>query len=290
MPPSLGQILTQHADTLLSIVACAIFFRPTLRKHYPWLFTYLCMRAIAASSIDFLRFGPMLSTPEEYTKTYFVVAWSSSLASSGLLFLGCLDVYRQAMAPLQGLARMGTTIFRWAALASLLVTATTLTSLSSGHHAIMQIGLQVMRCTGTAELCLLVLLLLSLNAIGLSLRSRPFGMAMGLGLMAIIDCTQSMTAGMAFVNSPTSKIAFECATLVAVGVWIAYSALPEPSRKTITVRADSAIYKWDQIASALGHKGTQVALQPAPSFFLVDVEKVVERAFSRTLHGKESES
>jgi hypothetical protein len=58
----------------------------------------------------------------------------------------------------------------------------------------------------------------------------------------------------------------------------------------VTVRADSAIYKWDQIASALGHKGTQVALQPTHSFFLVDVEKVVERAFVRTLKDKESES
>ena len=69
-----------------------------------------------------------------------------------------------------------------------------------------------------------------------------------------------------------------------------YSAMPEPARKTVTVPANSAIYKWDQIASALGHKGTQVAVQPSPSFFLVDVEKVVERAFVRTLKGKESES
>jgi len=59
----------------------------------------------------------------------------------------------------------------------------------------------------------------------------------------------------------------------------------------VTVPVNSAIYKWDQIASALGHKGTQVAVQqPSPSFFLVDVEKVVERAFVRTLKGKESES
>jgi hypothetical protein len=77
---------------------------------------------------------------------------------------------------------------------------------------------------------------------------------------------------------------------MTLGIWVVYAALPEPARKPVTVRADSTIYKWDQIASALGHKGTQVVLQPAPSFFLVDVEKVVERAFVRTLKGKESES
>ncbi len=290
MPPSLAQLVAIHTDTLLSLAACAVFFRPSLRKQYPWMYAYLCVRAATAGSADFLRFGPRIWSDEVCTRLYFVVIWTSLLTSSMLLFMGCLDVYRQAMAPLQGLARMGTTIFRWAAVASLLVTATTLTSISSGPHMIMKVAVQLMRCTGTAELCMLALLLLSLNAIGLSARSRPFGIALGLGVMAIIDCVQSITAGMVFATMPSTQLAFAFATFISLGLWIAYSVLPEPSRKAITVRADSAIYKWDQIASALGHKGTQVALQPAPSFFLVDVEKVVERAFSRTLKGKESES
>jgi len=155
---------------------------------------------------------------------------------------------------------------------------------------IMQIGVQLMRCASTVELCLLALLVLSMNAIGLSLRSRPFGIALGLGMTALIDCAQSITAGMSVGTSTWFPVVVESFTFITLGLWITYSALPEPSRKTITVRADSAIYKWDQIASALGHKGTQVAVQPAPSFFLVDVEKVVERAFVRTLKGKESES
>jgi hypothetical protein len=289
MPPLLAQIVT-HSDTLLSLAACIVFSRPLLRKHYPWMFTYLCVRAVTAGAVDFLHYGPLWSSEETYTKIDFVVVWASLLVSSILLFMGCLDVYRQAMAPLQGLARMGTTIFRWAAFASLLITATTLTSISSGPNMFMKIGVQLMRCTSTAELCLLALLVLSLNAIGLSARSRPFGIALGLGTMALVDCAQSITAGMLIGYSDSLQIVFECATYLALGLWIVYSFLPEPSRKTITVRADSAIYKWDQIASALGHKGTQVALQPAPSFFLVDVEKVVERAFVRTLKSKESES
>ena len=289
MPPSLAQLVT-HADALLSIAACIVTSRPSLRKHYPWMFLYLCVRAFTAGSADFLRYGPLLSSVDTYNKLYFVLVWASCILSSILLFLGCLDVYRQAMAPLQGLARMGTTIFRWAAFASLLITATTLTSISSGPHMIMQIGVQLMRCTSTAELCLLALLVLSMNAIGLSLRSRPFGIALGLGMTALIDCAQSITAGMSVGTSTWFPVVVESFTFITLGLWITYSALPEPSRKTITVRADSAIYKWDQIASALGHKGTQVAVQPAPSFFLVDVEKVVERAFVRTLKGKESES
>jgi len=147
-----------------------------------------------------------------------------------------------------------------------------------------------MRCVGTAELCLLAFLLLSMKAIGLSPRSRPFGIALGLGVMATSDCGQSIATVFQLPLNPGVQFFFEVIYLVSLAVWFAYAVLPEPARKAMTVRADSTIYKWDQIASALGHKA-QVALpSTAPSFFLVDVEKVVERAFIRTLKGKESES
>jgi len=290
MPSSVIQFATLTVDILLSLAALAAFSRPTVRRKFPWMFAYLSVRAITAVIISFLRFGPLLASPEFYTKAYFVAFWASSVASAILLFMGCLDVYRQAMAPLQGLTRMGTTIFRWAAFASVLITATTLTSITVGPDMFLKVCVQLMRCAGTAELCLLALLLLSLNAIGLSARSRPFGMAVGLALMTAADCAEYVTAGMKFATNPCVQGSFEGAALITLTLWIVYAALPEPVSKTITVRADSTIYKWDQIASALGHKGTQVALQPAPSFFLVDVEKVVERAFVRTLSSKESES
>jgi hypothetical protein len=290
MNSSLVHTMTASLDALMSIGVCAVFFRQSLRKNYPWMFTYLCVRAITAVIVEFLFYGPLLASPMTYTKIYFVVYWTSCLTSAALLFLSCLDVYRQAMAPLPGLARMGTTVFTWAAIASVVVTATTLTSITLGSGMIMQIGLQLLRCAGATELCLLALLLLSMRAIGLSPRSRPLGFALGLGLMAAIDCAESIATMLQVAATPPIQSAFEAASILTLGIWIGYSAMPEPVRKTVTVPVNSAIYKWDQIASALGHKGTQVAVQPSPSFFLVDVEKVVERAFLRTLKGKQSES
>jgi hypothetical protein len=290
MNSSLIHTITANLDILLSVVVCVAFSRPSLRKNYPWMFTYLCVRAITAVIVEFLRHGPLLASPMTYTKIYFVVHWASCLISAGLLFLSCLDVYRQAMAPLPGLARMGTTVFTWAAIASVVVTATTLTSITPGSGMITKIGLQLLRCAGATELCLLALLLLSMRAIGLSPRSRPLGFALGLGLMAAIDCAESITTMLQVAATPTVQSIFEASSVLTLGIWIGYSAMPEPVRKTVTVPVNSAIYKWDQIASALGHKGTQVAVEPSPSFFLVDVEKVVERAFIRTLKSKESES
>jgi hypothetical protein len=291
MNSSLVHTITVSLDVLLSVAVCAAFSRPSLRRHYPWMFAYLSVRAVTGVIVAFLFYGPLLASPMAYTKIYFVVYWASCLISAGLLFLSCLDVYRQAMAPLPGLARMGNTVFSWAALASILVTATTFTSVTlPGPGTVMKIGLQLLRCAGATELCLLALLLLSMKAIGLSPRSRPLGFALGLGLMAAIDCAESIVTMLQVTATPVVQSAFEASSVVTLSIWFAYSALPEPARKTVTVPVNSAIYKWDQIASALGHKGTQVVMQPSPSFFLVDVEKVVDRAFTRTLKSKESES
>jgi hypothetical protein len=291
MHSSLSQMISIHLDVLLSVLVCAVFYRPSLRSRYPWMFSYLCVRAVSAVLLDFLLKGPLLASVDAYTKIYFVVHWASYLISSVLLFLACLDVYRQALAPLPGLVRLGSTVFRWAAIASILVTATTFTAVTAGPDMFIKIAIQLMRCVGTSELCLLAFLLLSMKAIQLSPRSRAFGMAVGLGVMAAIDCAESGVVTMQLSVNPVFQTMLELGGVFALVLWIAYAALPEPARKTVTVRADSAIYKWDQIASALGHKGTQVVMQPGPSFFLVDVEKVVERAFVRTtLKGKESES
>jgi hypothetical protein len=58
------------------------------------------------------------------------------------------------------------------------------------------------------------------------------------------------------------------------------------------VPANSTIYRWNEIASALGHTGTQVAVvQPtSSSFFLTDVEKVVEKVLTRNLRESETKS
>jgi hypothetical protein len=274
-------------DILLSLAVCALFSRPKLSKHYPWMYRYVSVRAVTAVVIGFLLKGPMLASPMTYTKIYFVVYWVGAVISAILLFLSCLDVYRQALTPLPGLARMGTTVFTWAAIASVLVTATTISSVAVGPGAIVRIGLQLLRCAGATELCLLALLLLSMKSVGLSGRSRPLGFALSLGLMAIIDCAEPIVTIMQVAPTPGVQLAFETVSILTLSLWIAYSVMPEPARKAVPVPTTSAIYKWDQIALALG-KNTQVVLQPSQSFFLVDVEKVVERAFVRTLKDKES--
>ena len=78
---------------------------------------------------------------------------------------------------------------------------------------------------------------------------------------------------------------------MALATWTTYSILPEPARKPILIPASSTIYRWNEIASALGHTGTQVAVQqPANEYFLSDVERLVERALARNMKDRKSET
>jgi len=87
------------------------------------------------------------------------------------------------------------------------------------------------------------------------------------------------------------QFGYEAVILFSLSTWVGYCALPEPARKPIVVQVNSTIYRWNEIASALGHTGTQVAVQqPANSFFLTDVESVVEKVLNRNLKRRESES
>jgi hypothetical protein len=70
---------------------------------------------------------------------------------------------------------------------------------------------------------------------------------------------------------------YESLILGVLGIWVAYAALPEPVRKPVVLPVDSLLFRWNEIASALGHTGTQVAVQqPASGFFLTDAERTVE--------------
>jgi hypothetical protein len=76
-----------------------------------------------------------------------------------------------------------------------------------------------------------------------------------------------------------------------LATWVAYFALPEPVREPLLIPVNSTVYRWNEIASALGHTGTQIAVrQPATGILMTDVERVVDRVLPRNLQGRKSES
>ncbi len=149
----------------------------------------------------------------------------------------------------------------------------------------------LMHSVSVLELCLLAFLCLSMNALRLTVRDLSFGIALGFGLMSSADfMVASWISRIASFADPMQFV-YESLILATLAIWTVYCIMPEPVRKPLLMPANSTIYRWNEIASALGHTGTKVAVQqPANSFFLSDVERVVEKVLARNMKGRESET
>lgn len=285
------------AEFLLSATLGFLFWKKGLQRRFPAMGTYLALRVASAPVLSLLLMGQtgrlIASRTFEVNsaQAYFFTYWPVYMASAVVLYFVCMEVFRSALSSLPGLLKFGVVVFRWAVLVSVIVT---ISSVSFAHRGVMiipDIAIALMRSVSLLELCLLAFLCLSMNALRLSVRDLAFGIALGFGVMSSNDFFfASMTARFASLTAPLQFV-YEGVILLSLGTWVAYCALPEPVRKPVVMPVNSTIYRWNEIASALGHTGTQVAVQqPANSFFLTDVENVVDKVLKRNLQNRESES
>ena len=290
MPLNFAMSVMSAIEFLLWASLGYLFWSKKLQKRFPVMSTYLALRIFSMPVL--LAALYMQSQPHAakiFFQTYFYSFYAVYIASAVLLFFVCLEVFRSALSAFSGLVRFGNVIFRWAAVVSVIMSLTTVTFAHRGILIIPDIAFGMMRSVSLLELCLLAFLCLSMSALQIPVRDLAFGIALGFGVLAANDfIVAALMKANSSLNEPFQYV-FQAIVLAALSIWVVYAALPEPVRKPVVVAANSTIYRWNEIASALGHKGANIAIQqPANSFFLTDVEKVVEKVLSRNL--KESES
>jgi len=160
----------------------------------------------------------------------------------------------------------------------------------SGTLAIQDAALGLMRSVSILELCLLAFLCVSMNTLQLSMRDTAFGISFGLGLMASNDFVLATIITRNAMPSSPIQFVYEAVILAVLGGWVAFFALPEQVRKPVLLPASSLIFRWNEIAVALGHGETQIAIQTANSSLLADVQQVRDRIFAHKMETSESES
>jgi hypothetical protein len=291
MSSQFAMSLMNVSEFALWAVLAFLFWKRGLTRRFPAMGSYLALRLASAPLLLAAFYIQSQAWGRNYYFVYFFAYWGVYLASAVLLFFVCIEVFRSALSALPGLMKFGIVIFRWAILVSLVLTFSTISFVHHGFAAIPDVAYGSMRSVGLLELCLLAFLCLSMNALRLSVRDMAFGIALGFGLTSANDfVVASLISHNATLTAPLQFV-YEGMILASLGIWITYCALPEAVRKPLMMPANSTIYRWNEIASALGHTGTQIAVQqPSSSFFLTDVEKVVEKVLTRNLKGRESES
>jgi hypothetical protein len=267
-----------------------LFWKKGLHKRFPALNVYLILHVFSMPILLALLYVQAQPWGHQYFPFYFYPYFAVYIASSITLFFVTLEIFRSVLSAFSGLMRLGTVVFRWVALVSAVAS---LGSISFTHPSVSLIpdfALALMRSVSILELCLLAFLGLCINALQLSFKDIAVGFGLGFGLMSVNDLIFSaLIPGNSSLNAPL-QFAYEGVTLLVIGMWVAYCAAPERVRKPLVMPANSTIYRWNEIAAALGH-GTHVAVQqPANGFFLTDVERVVEKVLTRNLQSNESKS
>jgi hypothetical protein len=291
MPLNFAMSVMSAVEFLLWASLGYLFWTKKLQKRFPAMSTYLALRVFSMPVLLGALFMQSRPGGDWFYPVYFYGYYAVFIASALLLFFICLEVFRSALSAFSGLVRFGIVIFRWAAVVSVILSLTTISFAHRGVMLIADFGFGLMRSVSLLELCLLAFLCLAMSALQLPVRDKAFGISLGFGVLAASDFILSaFEKNNSSLNEPFQYVS-EGLILFALGIWVAYSAMPEPVRRPIVVAANSTIYRWNEIASALGHKGANVAVpQTANSFFLTDVEKVVEKVLTRNLKENESKA
>jgi hypothetical protein len=268
----------------LNGLALVAFSRRTeLRRLFPAFLVFLGVRFTSDVLLNVLLHAHLPLSGSAVYDLYFTVYWLSFFIGSIAIFYAVRQAFEAATQPLAGLKKPGRILFRWIGVASfIIVISSSVHPYGFSLRSIPMAMIELMRCMSMLELCLLAFLALTVHPLGLSFKSYVFGLGLGLGFLATTDMLIAAVSHLGSSMVSYTSLFGEVGSLLVFAVWCVYFFKTEPERKSMMMPASSQLLRWNEIASAFGHRSGQVVLTPAPStFFLQDVEKVVDRVMSR---------
>jgi hypothetical protein len=275
-----------HFLTYLSPALCSVLLYLLLRskalREYFYLVAFLFAKAASTCGLLVLLYTSRhVADLHPIYRIYFFVYWSSYAVEAVLALMVIYSIFKLAMAPLKGLQTLGMLIFRWVAAISVAVAVgVAFTPHISGTKFLVAMVTQLQQTSSILTLCLLLFVCFAIRPMGLSHRSRIFGVSMGLGMLATVNlvCTAWFThnPGIYTALSTVMGIA-ECITLLT---WSAYFAFPEPKRRMILLPTTSPFLRWNQISIALGDDPGYVANGDLPPDLFAPAELEVMRRAS----------
>ena len=262
-------------------------------RQFMYLFALLCVRlGCSFLCISILTFSGHGIERHLAYQIYFYVYWASFALEAILSLLVIYSIFKLAMAPLKGLQTLGMLVFRWVAAISVAVAiGVAVTPHLSGIKFMVAMITQLQQTSSILTLCLLLFVCFAIRPMGLSFRSRIFGISLGLGFLATINLVNSAW----IAHNPDMYSLFSLINGLAVGLtlmtWSAYFAFPEPKRRIIVLPTTSPFLRWNQISMALGDDPGYVAVGGIPPELFAPAEiEVMRRASAKMTPALETHS
>jgi hypothetical protein len=281
----------QYIEPILCGMLVYLLVRAKAVRQFAYLFTLLCVRlACSFICLPLLTFSGHGIERHLAYQAYFYVYWLSYALEAILSLLVIYSIFKLAMAPLKGLQTLGMLVFRWvAAISAAIAIGVALTPHISGIKFMVAMITQLQQTSSILTLCLLLFVCFAIRPMGLSFKSRIFGVSLGLGVLATVSLVNAAWLS----HSPNMYSTLSLFNALAVGLtlltWTAYFAFPEPKRRIIVLPTTSPFLRWNQISMALGDDPGYVAVGGIPPELFAPAElEVMRRASAKMTPALES--
>lgn len=279
---------------VLSLGTLGIMWGRRAFRDFSFLGVFLAISALSeATFVPLIYFRKYLGIDRALDyKLYFYSSWIYFVVEYAIVLLVIHGIYRIAMRPFEGLQKAGKLVFRWAFGVSLILSCGLVAGGHIGPGFWASFNGQIHQVVGILALCLLLFVTFAVRYLGLTYRSRLFGVSLGYGVWATTNLMESAlltTKGALTVYSPIylwGTLGY-CATIV---IWGAYFALPEPERKLILLPTTSPFFFWNRISEALGDDPGHVVVGGFTPEMLAKGELEVLTAASRFAKSREDRS
>jgi hypothetical protein len=271
-----------YAELLAAAIALAVMLKRRQIRDYPYVAHFLLVRAGSVVLETLIWKGVNLFSVNKVAayEIYFYVYWAS-YAIEALLCIGIVySIYKLAMEPLKGLQTLGMIMFRWAgAIAVAVAIGSAFGPNKSVAKVVVAAVSQLQKTQSILTLSLLLFVTFAIRPMGLSYRSKIFGISLGLGLLSTANLISSawLVQGEDMVSALSLFYLF--AILASLVIWTVYFAMPEPRRRMIVLPTTSPFLRWNQISEVLGDSPGYVAVGGLPPELLTSAEiEVMKRA------------
>ncbi len=235
-----------YAETAVCLAALILLLARKRWSTYWALGWFLIVRLVAGVSLPvIIHFADRLGKHTAY-QTYFFVFWVAFGLESLLSLLMFYNVLRVTMGPLMGLRRLASLVFCAVALLAVFCAVASVFSYTTGIKFFVATISQLQRTQSMATILMLLPVVLALRPMGLSFRSPVFGVALGLGVLAINDLLWSQwlpSHPYAMTSYDVIQGVVPCTVLT---VWAVYFALPERERRELALPAGSPLLRWNR--------------------------------------------
>ena len=295
MKVSLFDLLSQlqYVEPVLCGTLLYFMVRSKTARKFGYLLSLLCVRFICSVvCISLLHLSGHGIERHLAYQIYFYVYWTSFALEAILSLLVIYGIFKLAMAPLKGLQTLGMLVFRWVAAISVAVAIGVAVSPHQSMNKFMIAMItQLQQTSSILTLCLLLFVCFAIRPMGLSFRSRIFGISLGLGFLATINLVNSAWIAHAGTMYSLFSLVNVAAVTLTLLTWSAYFAFPEPKRRIIVLPTTSPFLRWNQISMALGDDPGYVAVGGIPPELFAPAElEVMRRASAKMTPALEPQS